>query len=72
MQCLIQEPLQSSSYTGATGVRRLDVFDKIGTADPAIVRPNGDLVKCMDDMQSGFQVQAIQSQHEVAAMIDMS
>jgi hypothetical protein len=32
------------------------MFDKLLTADSAIVRKNGDLIKCMDDVIDGFQV----------------
>lgn len=35
---------------------RLDIFDKISTADPPIARASGDIVKCMDDTIDGFQV----------------
>uniref|UniRef100_A0A7R9Z2Y3 Cilia- and flagella-associated protein 300 n=1 Tax=Chlamydomonas euryale TaxID=1486919 RepID=A0A7R9Z2Y3_9CHLO len=35
---------------------RMDLFDKLQEADPPIVRPNGDLVKCMDDQREGFQI----------------
>lgn len=36
---------------------RLDVFDKLSEgASPPIVRPNGDLSKCMEDAREGFQV----------------
>ena len=36
---------------------RLDIFDKLAEADgPAIVRPNGDIAKCMEDMRDGFPV----------------
>lgn len=36
---------------------RLDIFDKLAEADgPAIVRPNGDIAKCMEDVRDGFPV----------------
>mmetsp|Transcript_39297 Transcript_39297/g.87442 ORF Transcript_39297/g.87442 Transcript_39297/m.87442 type:complete len:256 (-) Transcript_39297:471-1238(-) len=35
---------------------RMDLFDKITGAEPPIVRANGDIVKCMDDVIEGFQV----------------
>ncbi|KAG1667629.1 hypothetical protein FOA52_001684 [Chlamydomonas sp. UWO 241] len=35
---------------------RMDLFDKLLEADPPIVRPTGDLVKCMDDQREGFQI----------------
>lgn len=35
---------------------RMDLFDKIQAADPAIVRPTGDLVKCMEDHLDGVDV----------------
>lgn len=35
---------------------RMDLFDKLMSADPPIVRATGDLVKCMDDQRDGFQV----------------
>ncbi|GAX82304.1 hypothetical protein CEUSTIGMA_g9733.t1 [Chlamydomonas eustigma] len=35
---------------------RMDFFDKILTAEPAIVRQSGDIIKCMDDQREGFQV----------------
>jgi hypothetical protein len=37
---------------------RMDLFDKIFTAEPAIVRTSGDIIKCMDDQREGFQIPA--------------
>ena len=34
----------------------MDLFDRILSADPPIVRGSGDLVKCMDDQREGFTV----------------
>ena len=37
----------------------MDLFDKISeSASPAVVRSNGDIVKCMDDVRDGFQVRS--------------
>ncbi|EFJ52435.1 hypothetical protein VOLCADRAFT_120268 [Volvox carteri f. nagariensis] len=35
---------------------RLDIFDKLNESSPAIVRPNGDIAKCMDNVREGFQI----------------
>ncbi|MEW5312424.1 MAG: hypothetical protein WDW38_004061 [Sanguina aurantia] len=35
---------------------RLDVFDKLLSASPPIVRPSGDISKCFDDQKEGFQI----------------
>eukprot|EP00879_Flechtneria_rotunda_P016634 GHRR01017404.1.p1 GENE.GHRR01017404.1~~GHRR01017404.1.p1 ORF type:complete len:170 (+),score=57.97 GHRR01017404.1:399-908(+) len=37
---------------------RLDLFDRLMTADPPVVRKTGegDIIKCMDDNREGFQV----------------
>lgn len=37
---------------------RLDMFDRLLTADPPIVRKttDGDIIKCMEDYREGFQV----------------
>ena len=37
-------------------LNRMDLFDRILSADPPIVRGSGDLVKCMDDQVEGFMV----------------
>ena len=34
----------------------MDLFDKLTSADPPIVRPSGDLIKCIDDQREGFTV----------------
>ena len=34
----------------------MDLFDRLTSADPPIVRPSGDLIKCMDDQREGFTV----------------
>ncbi|GIL72207.1 hypothetical protein Vretifemale_2587, partial [Volvox reticuliferus] len=35
---------------------RLDIFDKLMASSPTIVRANGDIAKCMDDVREGFQI----------------
>ncbi|GIL45472.1 hypothetical protein Vafri_2707 [Volvox africanus] len=35
---------------------RLDVFDKLLASSPIIVRANGDIAKCMEDVREGFQI----------------
>lgn len=35
---------------------RMDIFDRLTTAQPAIVRANGDIVKCMDDVRDGVPI----------------
>ncbi|GLC34703.1 hypothetical protein PLESTB_001232300 [Pleodorina starrii] len=40
----------------AASLTRLDIFDKLMESSPAIVRANGDIAKCMDDVREGFQI----------------
>ncbi|KAG2500928.1 hypothetical protein HYH03_000755 [Edaphochlamys debaryana] len=40
----------------ASSLTRLDVFDKLSETSPPIVRPNGDIAKCMEDVREGFQI----------------
>ena len=47
---------------------RLDLFDKVLSADPPIVRANGDIVKCMEEVHQGFQVCVFWGGHSMAVL----
>lgn len=49
-------PVSMMTEPLASRPARLDVFDRLSETSPPIVRPNGDIAKCMDDVREGFQV----------------
>lgn len=53
-------PIQYTNISPPLGARgamsRMDLFDKLLSADPTIARASGDIMKRMDDVREGFQV----------------
>ena len=45
-------------FGGLLFLRSMSLFDKLAKSDPIVVRPNGDIVQCMEGFIDGFQVGA--------------